>query len=53
MTPDWLLYLITDRHQVGPRGLHAAVADAMQGGFAPFNSEKDLPCAPCFLWLRS
>lgn len=44
MTPDWLLYLITDRHRVGPRGLQAAVADAMQGGVRAVQlREKDLP----------
>lgn len=32
MIPDWRLYLITDRHQVGARGLPAAVDAAIQGG---------------------
>lgn len=44
MTPDWLLYLITDRHQVGTRGLPAAVDDAMRGGVRAVQlREKDLP----------
>ncbi len=44
MLPDWLLYLITDRHQVGERGLPEAVADAIRGGVRAVQlREKDLP----------
>ena len=44
MIPDWRLYLITDRHLAGPRGLHAAVADAILGGVRAVQlREKDLP----------
>lgn len=44
MSPDWLLYLITDRHRVGSRDLHAAVADAIRGGVRAVQlREKDLP----------
>jgi thiamine-phosphate pyrophosphorylase len=44
MLPDWLLYLITDRHHVGARGLPEAVADAIRGGVRAVQlREKDLP----------
>ncbi len=43
MIPDWLLYLITDRHQVGARGLPAAVDEAICGGVRAIQlREKDL-----------
>ncbi len=43
MTPDWLLYLITDRHLTGQRPLTEAVADALQGGIRAIQlREKDL-----------
>jgi thiamine-phosphate pyrophosphorylase len=43
MIPDWPLYLITDRHQVGVRGLPAAVEDAIEGGIHAIQlREKDL-----------
>lgn len=44
MHPDWLLYLITDRDQVGVRGLPDAVIDAIRGGVRAVQlREKDLP----------
>lgn len=44
MIPDWRLYLITDRHQVGARGLPAAVDEAIQGGIRAIQlRDKDAP----------
>lgn len=44
MLPHWPLYLITDRYQVGARGLPEAVADAIRGGVRAVQlREKDLP----------
>ncbi|MBI3606409.1 MAG: thiamine phosphate synthase [Nitrospirae bacterium] len=43
MTPDWLLYLITDRHLAGQRQLPETVADALRGGVRAIQlREKDL-----------
>lgn len=43
MTPDWLLYLITDRRQLGASSLPDAVADAIRGGVRAVQlREKDL-----------
>ena len=43
MTPDWLLYLITDRHLTGQRSLPEALAEALQGGIRAIQlREKDL-----------
>jgi thiamine-phosphate pyrophosphorylase len=43
MTPDWLLYLITDRHLTGQRPLPEALAEALQGGIRAIQlREKDL-----------
>lgn len=44
MTPDWLLYLITDRHLIGDRPLTDVVTDALEGGIRAIQlREKDLP----------
>jgi thiamine-phosphate pyrophosphorylase len=44
MTPDWLLYLITDRRQLGAGSLPDAVAAAIRGGVRAVQlREKDLP----------
>lgn len=43
MTPDWFLYLITDRHVIGERPLTEVVAAALQGGIRAVQlREKDL-----------
>lgn len=43
MTPDWLLYLITDRHVIGERPLTEVVAAALLGGVRAIQlREKDL-----------
>jgi thiamine-phosphate pyrophosphorylase len=44
MIPEWLVYLITDRHQVDARGLPLAVTEAIRGGIRAVQlREKDLP----------
>jgi thiamine-phosphate pyrophosphorylase len=44
VTPDWPIYLITDRRQVGPRGLIPTIEDALRGGIRAVQlREKDLP----------
>jgi len=44
MTPDWLLYLITDRQLASPRRLSDVVADAVKAGVRAVQlREKDLP----------
>lgn len=43
MIPDWSLYLITDRHRLGPGSLQSAVAEAIRGGVRAVQlREKDL-----------
>ena len=43
MTPDWLLYLITDRHLIGDRPLTEVAAAALRGGIRAIQlREKDL-----------
>lgn len=44
MAPDWLLYLITDRHLIRGRPLIDVVTDALEGGIRAIQlREKDLP----------
>ncbi|MFZ5863546.1 MAG: thiamine phosphate synthase [Nitrospirota bacterium] len=44
MTPDWPIYLITDRRQVGDRGLVPTIESALRGGVRAVQlREKDLP----------
>jgi thiamine-phosphate pyrophosphorylase len=44
VTPDWPIYVITDRRQAGARGLIPTVEDALRGGVRAIQlREKDLP----------
>jgi thiamine-phosphate pyrophosphorylase len=44
VTPDWPIYVITDRRQVGARGLIPTIEDALRGGVRAIQlREKDLP----------
>ncbi len=44
MTPDWPICVITDRRQVGPRGLIPTIEEALRGGIRAIQlREKDLP----------